>query len=51
MTDMGMTDKQFKSYIKLLLAMIDDANSEVEVDAIKARLRTIRECLQSSIEY
>jgi hypothetical protein len=47
---MGMTDKQFFGYVRLILDDIKSANEETEMEAVKKKLIKIIESLQATIE-
>jgi molecular chaperone DnaK (HSP70) len=47
---MGMTDKQFDSYIRILLAALREAHGEEEPAKTKERLTRIIDDLQKTLE-
>ena len=48
--DMGMTDGQFKAFVRLLISNLTDADREEEKEKIRERLQRTLEILQSSLE-
>jgi len=47
---MGMTDKQFNSYVRLLLNDIEEANEQELIEEVKKKLDKIIENLQLTLE-
>ena len=47
---MGMTDSQFKAYIRLLMGHIEEAKDEADAEKAKEKLEKILKNLQSSLE-
>ena len=47
---MGMTDKQFNSYVRFLLEDIKEAYEELELEKAKKKLQKIIDNLQATIE-
>jgi len=47
---MGMTDKQFNGFVRLLLDDIKEANDETDVEKIKKKLGKVIDSLQSTLE-
>ena len=47
---MGMTDKQFKGYVRLLLDDIKEATEEEVKEKQEEKLKKIMEMLQSTLE-
>ena len=50
MVDMGMTDKQFNSYVRFLLDAITEAKEESDIEKLKKKLEKVISNLQSTIE-
>ncbi len=47
---MGMSDSQFKSYIRLLLSALKDAENENDPEKKKAKMGEILDNLQQTLE-
>lgn len=47
---MGMTDKQFQSWVRFLLAMLKEFRAEKDPEKKEARLNEIMENLQKTLE-
>jgi hypothetical protein len=50
MKDMGMTDSQFKAFVRFLVDAVEDAKKEEEPVAKEKKLEKILSNLQSSLE-
>jgi hypothetical protein len=50
MEEMGMSDLQFKSFLKQLVKRMEDAKDEPEAEETKAKLEEIIQDLKSDIE-
>lgn len=46
---MGMTDLQFKSYLRLLIALIDEATSKDSKEEMLAQIKKLRDELERSL--
>ena len=49
-TAMGMTDLQFKSYLRLLISRLDDAASKDTKEEMQAQIKKLRQDLESSLQ-
>ena len=47
---MGMTNGQFKSYVRLLLQLLDDVKAGSDREAILKKIEEIQGILQSALE-
>ena len=47
---MGMTDKQFQSWVRFLLGDLKDANREDDLQKVKEKLAEIMDNLQKTLE-
>ena len=47
---MGMTNGQFKSYVKLLIKLIDEAKNETEREEMTKKLESLLSILQAALE-
>lgn len=50
MEDMGMTDLQFKSFLKLLIRQLEDATEEKEAEDIRKQINKILEDLTDMMQ-
>ena len=47
---MGMTDSQFKTHIRMLIKMINDAEEQEEKELILKKIAILKEILQAALE-
>ena len=47
---MGMTDSQFKTHIRMLIKMINEAQEEEEKELILKKLELLKAVLQAALE-
>lgn len=50
MEDMGMTDLQFKSFLKLLVRQLEEATEEKEAEDIRKQINKVLEDLNDMLQ-